>query len=64
MCWYPTILGTSDTEAAETAMLCYALWRDKNDWRREFLKRPIRFVLDDSAREAGGQNGAPAAPSP
>ncbi len=30
--WYPTVVGRSDVEAGEHAVLYYAFWPDKNHW--------------------------------
>ncbi|HIA65858.1 TPA: hypothetical protein EYN98_07320 [Candidatus Poribacteria bacterium] len=44
--WYATIIGVTDTVAARHAFLYYAYWPDKNDWKRQFVKRPLRFIKD------------------
>jgi len=41
--WYPTILGGSDVEAGEKALLCYAYFPDKNRSEREFRAQEIVF---------------------
>ena len=42
--WYPTIVGSTDTQAGKEAALYYAFWPDKTRWERQFIRRTIRFV--------------------
>ncbi len=42
--WYSTIIGSTDLIAGEHAWLYYAHWPDRDDWRRQFHRRPLRFA--------------------
>lgn len=44
--WYPTIIGSTDLEAGQTAQLCYAWFPDKGRNEREFRVRPITFEAE------------------
>lgn len=45
--WYPTIIGSSDIEAGQSAWLYYAYWPNKYNWPRQFLRRKISFEPGD-----------------
>ena len=45
--WYATIIGITDTVAARHAWLYYAYWPDKDNWKRQFVKRSIQFIKED-----------------
>ena len=45
--WYPTIIGNTDVEAEQTAILYYAHFPDINNWERSFVKRSITFNQSD-----------------
>ena len=42
--WYATIIGITDAVVGQYAWLYYAYWPDKNNWKRQFMKRAIRFI--------------------
>lgn len=41
--WYPTIIGQSDSEAGQRALLCYARFPEKSKSERQFVIRQIKF---------------------
>lgn len=45
--WYPTIIGSTDTEAGQEAWLCYDYAPDTNNWQRQFIRRKIIFEPAD-----------------
>ena len=42
--WYASIIGITDAIVGQDAWLYYAYWPDKNNWKRQFMKRAIRFI--------------------